>query len=105
LTKRPEQIQTWDTLSADQKRLYARMMEVYAGALSHADYNIGRLLDAVEHCNGNLRYTEVQVGMLFCTMESGGARILPCGLVGFVSHCLTGRQQQNRSKPAEGVAI
>jgi arylsulfatase len=48
LTKRPEQIPAWETLSADQKRLYARMMEVYAGALSHADYNIGRLLDAVE---------------------------------------------------------
>ena len=48
LTKRPEQLPAWDTLSADQKRLYARMMEVYAGALSHADYHIGRLLDAVE---------------------------------------------------------
>ncbi len=48
LTKRPEQIPAWDSLSADQKRLYARMMEVYAGALSHADYHIGRLLDAVE---------------------------------------------------------
>jgi len=48
LTKRPEQIPAWDSLSADQKRLFARMMEVYAGALSHADYNIGRLLDAVE---------------------------------------------------------
>ena len=35
-------------MSPDQKRLYARMMEVYAGALSHADINIGRLLDAVE---------------------------------------------------------
>jgi arylsulfatase len=48
LTKRPDEIPAWDSLSADQKRLYARMMEVYAGALSHADYNIGRLLDAVE---------------------------------------------------------
>ena len=48
LTKRPEQIPAWDTLSADQKRLYARMMEVYAGALSHADYHIGRLIDAIE---------------------------------------------------------
>jgi arylsulfatase len=48
LTKRPEQLPAWDSLSADQKRLYARMMEVYAGALSHADYNIGRLLDAIE---------------------------------------------------------
>jgi arylsulfatase len=48
LTARPEQIPAWDSLPADQKRLYARMMEVYAGALSHADYNIGRLLDALE---------------------------------------------------------
>jgi arylsulfatase len=48
LTKRPEQIPAWDSLSDDQKRLYARMMEVYAGALSHADYNIGRVLDALE---------------------------------------------------------
>jgi len=47
LTKRPEQLAAWDSLSADQKRLYARMMEVYAGALSHADNQIGRLLEAV----------------------------------------------------------
>jgi arylsulfatase A-like enzyme len=47
LTKRPEQIPAWDSLSPDQKRLYAHMMEVYAGALSHADNEIGRLVDAV----------------------------------------------------------
>jgi len=58
LTNRPEQIPAWDSLSADQKRLYARMMEVYAGALSHADYNIGRLLDAVEQ-SGQLDNTLV----------------------------------------------
>jgi arylsulfatase len=58
LTKRPEQIPAWDSLSADQKRLYARMMEVYAGALSHADYNIGRLLDAIEQ-SGQLDNTLV----------------------------------------------
>jgi arylsulfatase len=48
LSKRPEQIPAWDSLSADQKRLYAHMMEVYAGALSYADNQIGRLLDEVE---------------------------------------------------------
>ena len=48
LSKRPEQLPAWDSLSADQKRLYARMMEVYAGALSHADHHIGRLLDALD---------------------------------------------------------
>ena len=58
LTKRPEQIAAWDSLSADQKRLYARMMEVYAGALSHADNQIGRLLDAVQE-SGQLENTLV----------------------------------------------
>ncbi|MGP7995837.1 MAG: arylsulfatase [Streptosporangiaceae bacterium] len=38
----------WDSLSADEKRLYCRMAEVYAGFLSHADHHIGRLLDYLE---------------------------------------------------------
>jgi arylsulfatase A-like enzyme len=38
----------WDSLSADEKRLYGRMAEVYAGFLSHADHQIGRLLDYLE---------------------------------------------------------
>jgi arylsulfatase len=58
LTKRPEQIAAWGTLSGDQKRLYAHMMEVYAGALSYADYQIGRLLDAVQE-SGQLDNTLV----------------------------------------------
>lgn len=48
LTERSEGIPAWDTLSPDQKKIYARFMEVYAGALSYADYNIGRIIDAVE---------------------------------------------------------
>jgi arylsulfatase A-like enzyme len=47
LTTRPEQIPAWDSLAPDQKRLYAHMMEVYAGALSHADNEIGWVVDAV----------------------------------------------------------
>jgi arylsulfatase A-like enzyme len=39
---------SWDTLSGDEKRLFARMAEVYAGFLSHADHHIGRLLDYLE---------------------------------------------------------
>jgi arylsulfatase A-like enzyme len=38
----------WDSLSADEKRLFARMAEVYAGFLSHADAQIGRLLAYLE---------------------------------------------------------
>ena len=35
-------------LSDDEKRLFARMAEVYAGFLSHADHQVGRLLDYLE---------------------------------------------------------
>ncbi|HTO01983.1 MAG TPA: arylsulfatase, partial [Microthrixaceae bacterium] len=38
----------WETLSADEKRLFSRMAEVYAGFLAHADNQIGRLLDFLE---------------------------------------------------------
>jgi arylsulfatase A-like enzyme len=48
LTARPKEIPAWDSLSADQKRLYSRMMEVYAGSLAFVDHNIGRVIASVE---------------------------------------------------------
>ncbi len=47
LTPRPPGIPAWDSLDADHKKVAARMMEVYAAALSHADYQMGRILDAI----------------------------------------------------------
>jgi arylsulfatase len=41
-------VRPWDLLSDDEHRLFARMAEVYAGFLSHADHEIGRLLDHLE---------------------------------------------------------
>jgi arylsulfatase A-like enzyme len=38
----------WDSLSPEEKRLFSRMAEVYAGFLAHADHHIGRLLDYLE---------------------------------------------------------
>jgi arylsulfatase A-like enzyme len=38
----------WDSLSAEEQQLFARMAEVYAGFLAHADHQIGRLLDYLE---------------------------------------------------------
>ena len=38
----------WDSLSDDERRLFARMAEVYAGFLAHTDHHIGRLLDYLE---------------------------------------------------------
>ena len=47
LTPRPDALPAWDSLSESEKRLYARQMEVYAGYEENADWNVGRLLDAV----------------------------------------------------------
>ncbi|KAA5542709.1 sulfatase-like hydrolase/transferase [Roseiconus nitratireducens] len=47
LTPRPNEIDAWDSLSNDAKRLYARHQEVFAGFLAHTDYHVGRLIEAV----------------------------------------------------------
>ncbi len=41
-------VRPWDALADDEKRLFCRMAEVYAGFLSHTDHEIGRLLDFLE---------------------------------------------------------
>jgi len=43
-----DRVRPWDSLSDDEKRLFARMAEVYAGFLSHADHELGRLLDYLD---------------------------------------------------------
>lgn len=48
LSPRPEWVKAWDSLSANEKRLYARQMEIFAAFLSHTDYHIGRLLAALQ---------------------------------------------------------
>ena len=48
LTGRPEGVEAWDDLNDDQKKVYARLMEVYAGFAEHADAQVGRLIDTLE---------------------------------------------------------
>ena len=48
LTERPDLFPAWDTLSDDEKKLYARQMEVFAGFSENADWNVGRLLDSID---------------------------------------------------------
>jgi len=48
LTPRPDLFPAWDSLNDDEKKLYARQMEVFAGFSDNADWNVGRLLDAIE---------------------------------------------------------
>ncbi|MBR8830381.1 MAG: hypothetical protein N5P05_003477 [Chroococcopsis gigantea SAG 12.99] len=37
-------VQDWNSLSGDERKLYARMMEVFAGFLEHTDHYIGELI-------------------------------------------------------------
>lgn len=48
LTPRPDWVPAWDSLSADQKKLYTALFENYAGFFAFTDHEIGRLLDAVK---------------------------------------------------------
>src|SRR5258708_36012080 len=50
----------WAKLSAEERRLFCRMAEVYAGFLAHADHHIGRLLNYLEE-SGQLENTLVIV--------------------------------------------
>ncbi len=58
LTKRHDIFPAWDSLDDSQKKLYVRQMEVYAGYQENADWNVGRLLDAIEEM-GDLENTLV----------------------------------------------
>ncbi len=44
LPERNTTVKEWNGLSADQKKLYSRFMEVFAGYLTYTDHEIGRLV-------------------------------------------------------------
>lgn len=48
LSRHDPDVQDWGQLPADERKLYARMMEVFAGFLEHTDHHIGRLVDFLE---------------------------------------------------------
>ncbi len=48
LTVRPEEIPAWDSESAEEKKLFSRQMEVFAGFAEHTDAQVGRLVKALE---------------------------------------------------------
>jgi arylsulfatase A-like enzyme len=48
LTARHDEIPSWDEMSDELKPVLARQMEIYAGFLEQTDYEIGRVVDALE---------------------------------------------------------
>jgi len=48
LAPKPEAIPAWDSLSVDEKRLYARQAEVFAAFVDMTDHEVGRVIKAIE---------------------------------------------------------
>lgn len=63
----PEGTPVWSDLTAAEKRLYARQMEVFAASLSHADAQFGRILDHLE-ASGELDNT-----LIVLTSDNGAS--------------------------------
>jgi arylsulfatase A-like enzyme len=60
LSRHDPDVPDWDSLDDSARRLYSRMMEVFAGFLSHTDHQIGRLLDFLT-TQGELENTLIMV--------------------------------------------
>jgi arylsulfatase len=48
LTPWPDDLQKWDTLTADERRLFARQAEVFAAYVAYTDHEIGRVIQEVQ---------------------------------------------------------
>ena len=48
LSRHDPDVQDWSKLPADEKKLYARMQEVFAGFCEHVDPHVGRVVDVLE---------------------------------------------------------
>jgi len=60
LSRHDPDVPEWDSLPPPARKLFSRMMEVYAGFLSHTDHHLGRLLDFLRQ-QGLLNNTMVMV--------------------------------------------
>ncbi|MCQ8881712.1 arylsulfatase [Pseudoalteromonas shioyasakiensis] len=63
----PDFVPRWDSLTADEKRVFERQMEVYAGYLAHTDHEIGRVVETLKK-NGEFDNT-----LIFYIVGDNGA--------------------------------
>src|SRR5207237_183388 len=67
LAPKPDAIADWAKLSGDEKKLFTRQMEVFAGFAEYTDTEIGRLVDAIK-ATGQLENT-----LIFYIVGDNGA--------------------------------
>lgn len=81
LTPRSDEIPAWESLSDEQRTLYARQMEAFAGQLEHADHEFGRMLAYLE------RIGELDNTIIIVTSDNGASA--EGGLAGMHNEGLT----------------
>ena len=79
LSERPDWVPAWASLRSDERRLYARYMEAFAGFLSHTDAQVGRVVDHLAE-TGDLENTIIVVVSDNGASSEGG----PTGSIGDV---------------------
>jgi arylsulfatase len=67
LTERIDEIPAWDSLSAEERELYARQMEVFAAQMEWVDIQIGRVVDELT------RIGELDNTLIFVTADNGAS--------------------------------
>jgi arylsulfatase len=67
LTKRIDQIPAWDLLPVEEKKLYARQMEVFAAQMEWVDHQIGRVVKELA------RIGELDNTLIFVTSDNGAS--------------------------------
>ena len=71
-----DHVKPWDTLNDDEKRLFARFAEVYAGFSEYTDAQVGRIIDYLEE-TGQLENTIV----MYCADNGASGEGSPDGTV------------------------
>ena len=67
LTERIDEIPAWDSVSDEEKRLYARQMETFAAQMEFVDAQIGRVVENLE------RIGELDNTLIFVTSDNGAS--------------------------------
>ena len=67
LSDRIDEIVAWESLNAEEKKLYAKQMEVFAAQMEHVDYQIGRVVETLK------RIGELDNTLIMVTADNGAS--------------------------------
>ncbi len=71
LTQRPAEIPAWQDMSIEQKRLFERQMETFAGFAEHTDHEVGRLVAPLAApCDARMGTVHVRVEACYAAQGS-----------------------------------